>query len=155
MSERPDWDEYFLSIAQAVAARADCTRRQVGAVIVRQQRIVATGYNGAPAGMPGCLSGACPRGHHRQITFDNGSWCACGHPWPCPDYHAPGSGYNTPAGYCIAIHAEANAILYAGRERCLAAILYITHHPCDGCAKLIWAAGIARIICPDGEWTGR
>lgn len=59
---RPSWDEYFLGIAKAVAVRADCTRRQVGAVIVRDNRIVATGYNGGPSGGPSCLSGQCPRG---------------------------------------------------------------------------------------------
>lgn len=70
-SERPNWNEYFLGIAKAVATRADCTRRKVGAVLVdRQSRIIGTGYNGAGSGALGCLSdGECPRGppqHYRR-----------------------------------------------------------------------------------------
>lgn len=60
---RPSWDDYFVTIARAVAARSDCRRRQVGAVLVDEShRIVGTGYTGAPSGHPGCLEGACPRG---------------------------------------------------------------------------------------------
>lgn len=131
---RPGWDEYFLSIARAVATRADCTRRQVGAVIVRDHRIVATGYNGAPSGRPGCLSaGACPRG---QLS-----------------YHevALGSSYDAGPGSCIAVHAEANALLYADRDKCEGADLYITSEPCDGCRRLIAAAGIKLVIWPHLE----
>lgn len=59
--ERPDWDTYFLGVAQSISARADCRRRTVGAVIVSQDhRVLSTGYNGAPPGRPGCLAGACP-----------------------------------------------------------------------------------------------
>lgn len=127
MSERPGWDAYFLGIAAAVAARADCRRRQVGAVIVKAHRIVATGYNGAPAGRPGCLSGACPRG--LSSTADH------------PDYE-------TGPGACIAVHAEANALLYADRDRCEGASIYITREPCSWCLKLIDGAGITRVVVP-------
>ena len=58
----PDWDDYSLGIADAVARRAKCTRRAVGAVLVHDRRIIATGYNGAAPGRPDCLEGACPRG---------------------------------------------------------------------------------------------
>lgn len=120
---RPDWDEYFMKIAEMVALRGDCTRAQVGAVIVKDHRIVSTGYNGAPAGQPGCLTdSACPRG--RGETEISG------------DYDL-----------CVAIHAEANAIVYAGREKCLGAVMYITRMPCAGCTKLIAAAGIAQTWC--------
>jgi dCMP deaminase len=123
---RPAWSDYFLGIATAVAARADCSRRQVGAVVVRDNRIVSTGYNGAPAGHRGCLEGACPRA---QSSVE------------------PGSSYDTGPGVCIAIHAEANALLYADRDKCEGATLYITCPPCDGCSKLIAAAGINEVIC--------
>jgi dCMP deaminase len=114
---RPGWDDYFLNIAQAVSARADCTRRQVGAVIVRERRIVSTGYNGAPSGHLGCLSdGACPRGQHFALgPFDN-NFCKCGNPWPCPEWAVPGSSYDTGPGACVALHAEQNALLYASRD---------------------------------------
>ena len=61
MDNRPDWDTYYLGIAAAVAKRGECSRRQVGAVIVKDHTIIATGYNGAPPGQPSCLEGACPR----------------------------------------------------------------------------------------------
>jgi dCMP deaminase len=96
MTGRPGWDEYFLGIAEAVSRRADCTRRQVGAVIVdADHRIVSTGYNGAAAGKRGCLSGACPRG---RLSYDE-----------LP--HQAG-GYDN----CISLHAELNACVYAGRS---------------------------------------
>lgn len=121
---RPSWDEYFLGIAKAVSLRADCTRRRVGAVIVVDGRIVSTGYNGAPAGAPGCLSaGACPRGKLsvQEQPRDR-------------DY-----------GNCDAVHAEANALLYAYRD-VRGATLYCTDKPCVDCAKLIEGAGIKEVI---------
>jgi dCMP deaminase len=130
---RPDWDTFYLDIATAVSGRADCTRRKVGALVVLGNDIISTGYNGAPAGKPGCLTaGACPRG--RSSTTDV----------------LPGSSYDTGAGACIALHAEQNAIIRAGRS-CRGATLYITDQPCDGCARLIEGAGIARIVFPDAS----
>jgi len=123
VTSRPDWDSYFLAIAAVVATRADCSRRQVGAVVVAGRRIVSCGYNGAPAGQPGCLSGACPRG-------------LSGLP-----HGAPGS------EACIAIHAEMNCLLFAGM-RSRGADLYITDEPCANCRKHALGAGIARIITP-------
>lgn len=64
---RPGWDDYFLHIAWAVSARADCTRAKHGTVIVKDHTIIATGYNGAPSGVQGCLEGACPRGRHYPV----------------------------------------------------------------------------------------
>jgi dCMP deaminase len=166
MNGRPGWDDYFLAIAEAVAARADCTRRQVGAVIVRDHRIVATGYNGAPPGHRGCLSaGACPRGRHyvRHVVPEHlrdavgippmVEVCGCGGPWPCPEAVETGSSYDAGPGSCIALHAEQNAIIYAGRDGCLAAVLYITCDPCEGCKRMIRAAGIARVRTPSLWWT--
>lgn len=123
--KRPTWDEYFLNIAQVVSSRADCSRLKVGAVIVRDNRIVSCGYNGAPAGVPGCLAGNCPRANSSV---------------------PPGSSYDTGPGTCIAIHAEANAIIYAGQNNCLGSTLYCTQTPCEGCHRLIKAAGIRKVV---------
>jgi dCMP deaminase len=129
---RPDWDEYFLAIAKTVARRADCSRKQAGAVIVQRNRIVATGYNGAAAGQPGCgTDRACPRG---RLSYDE---------------VPPLSSYDTGPGSCIAIHAEANALLYADRGKCEGATLYCTYEPCDGCLRLIAGAGIDRVVIPE------
>ena len=121
--ERPDWDTYYLGIAEAVSKRAECTRRQVGAVIVRDQTIMGTGYNGAPPGERSCLEGACPRASSGAT---------------------PGTGYA--ASGCTAIHAEQNAIMRAGRDRCLGAAIYVNQQPCDLCSALIKAAGIEHVI---------
>lgn len=127
---RPTWDEYYLGIARAVATRADCTRRKVGAIVVQGDRIVSTGYNGAPAGRPGCASeSACPRGlrSHDEIPP------------------------NAPYSNCIAVHAEANALLRASWPDLRGASLYLTHPPCHECSRLISAAGIARVITPNTQ----
>lgn len=108
----PAWDDYFLGIAQAVGARAKCTRRQVGAVLVIDHRLIATGYNGAAPGRPDCLEGACPRG---RLGY--------GEVPAFSDYDQPG----TP-GFCIAIHAEVNALLFAVRDTA-GAVAYITDEP--------------------------
>lgn len=132
---RPGWDDYFLAIAKAVSTRADCTRRRVGCVLVADRRIIGTGYNGAASGVPGCASaGACPRGRS-----DYGTVPAMG------DYDRPGS-----ESFCIALHAEANAVLYANRE-CSGATAYTTDPPCPGCRKILAAAGVVRVVWPGGE----
>ncbi|ANA86506.1 dCMP deaminase [Gordonia phage OneUp] len=128
MSERPNWDEYFLGIATAVARRSDCERSQVGAVVVRNRRVRGTGYNGSPVGRPGCAT--CPR---RTSNCE------------------PLSSYDTGPTRCVAVHAEANALLYSDRGDLPGATLYITRAPCDGCLKLIQAAQIERVVWPEGE----
>ncbi len=133
-AEVPGWDEYFLGIAEAVSRRGKCTRRQVGALLVVDRRIIATGYNGAAPGRPDCLEGACPRG---QLSYDEVPGLG--------DYDRPGT-----AGFCIAIHAEVNALLFATRDT-NRAVAYITDPPCPGCRKALAAAGIVRAVWPDGE----
>lgn len=122
---RPDWDDYFLDIAKAVAKRADCTRRQVGCVIVgTDRRIISTGYNGLAAGRPGCASeGACPRGRlsYDEVPLD--------------------LAYDHGKGLCQAIHAEANALLYA-TSSVRGATAYLTHPPCPTCRNLLEGAGV-------------
>lgn len=159
VDERPDWDTYFLKIAEHVAARADCTRRKVGYVIVDSgRRIISTGYNGTNPGQLGCLRGACPRGRHYETwptsnrVVGTGNKCGgCGRQWPCPDSAPPRSSYDTGPGSCIALHAEANALLYAGRT-VEGAVAYGTDWPCDGCLRLLHGARIGRIVTPDEEW---
>ena len=120
---RPGWDEYYLGIAQAVAARANCARRRVGAVIVVNNAIIATGYNGTPIGVRNCDEGGCPR-------------CASDAP--------TGSGYDA----CLCVHAEQNAIVFAARHgnATNGGVLYTTLRPCFGCAKEAIQAGIRRIV---------
>ena len=127
MHERPSWDVYFMQIATLVATRATCDRRSVGAVIVRDRRILATGYNGAPKGLPHCPPGG-PE-----------------HDWPrgC-----------LMAGHCVrSLHAEQNAFLQAAMigVACKDATMYVTCQPCNTCAKMIVNAGISRVIY-EGEY---
>jgi dCMP deaminase len=123
---RPGWHEYFLGIAQAAAARSDCTRSKVGAVLVRERRVRSTGYNGAPSGMAGC--GSCPRSRSDVVPLTN-------------DYDVPGG-----SGQCVAIHAEVNAVLYAERADVIGSTVYVTREPCAGCVKTCRAAGVAAIV---------
>lgn len=133
---RPGWDTWAISVASSVATRADCTRRQVGAVIMDvNRRVLSVGYNGAPSGLPGCKSdGACPRGHMSA------------------DDVPPGSSYDTGAGSCIAIHAEANALMHSDPVRRAGGLIAITDAPCDGCMRLITGSGLGRAVWPTGEW---
>jgi dCMP deaminase len=164
VNHRPSWQDYYLGIADSVAVRADCTRRKVGAVVVKANSIISTGYNGSPPGEPGCLSdGACPRGKH----YDTGRMynatlpslqpviahtvCACGKEWPCSESVQPGSSYATGKGSCIALHAEQNALIRAG-DRSQGATLYCTDEPCEACMRLVQGAGIATAIWYGGQW---
>ena len=126
---RQTWDEYFLSLAGAASTRATCVRRKVGAVIVRERHIVSTGYNGGPSGTRHCDEGGCPRATSEA---------------------AMGSGYDS----CIAIHAEANALLFCGPEARRNATIYCTDLPCFGCAKLIANSGITEVVAARGLYEG-
>jgi dCMP deaminase len=127
---RPSWDEYYLNIAKAVSLRGDCVRAQHGAVVVKDYRIVSTGYNGTPQGDErSCgATGECPR------ALDKTS------------QHAVGN-YDL----CWATHAESNALLRADWTSLNGSTLYITGQPCSGCSKLINSAGIVRVIYPDKQ----
>jgi len=130
---RPDWDQYFLGVAQAVAARGECVRSRVGAVLVKNNRIVSTGYNGVAAGQPSCLDGICPRAINNTPRG------------------VPYSG----DGRCIARHAEENCILDYWEKHIfipdhLASedfTLYITKEPCENCADLVTTLGLTT------KWT--
>lgn len=125
-NRRPDWDTYFLNIAAVVAERADCLRRHVAAVIVKDRRIVCTGYNGTPRGIRNCSEGGCAR---------------------CTG-NAPSG---TALGDCICSHAEENAITQAAYHGTSVngATLYCTVNPCLLCAKLIINSGIAEVVYLD------
>ena len=126
---RQTWDEYFLSLAGAASTRATCSRRKVGAVIVRDRHIVSTGYNGGPSGVPHCDEGGCPRAQS-DVPM--------------------GSIYDT----CIAIHAEANALLFCGPQERQNATIYSTDLPCFGCAKLIANSGLSEVVASRGRYEG-
>ena len=132
-TDRPDWHAWGVGIATAVAARADCTRRRVGAVVFDEaNRILSTGYNGAPSGRLGCLDGGCPRGRlgHDELPAN-------------APYEDPGS-----PGFCISIHAESNALLFADPVRRRGGWIAITHPPCPGCQKLLANSGLRAAIWP-------
>jgi dCMP deaminase len=136
--ERPDWDTYFLAIASAVSRRGDCSRRRVGAVLVRpDRRIASTGYNGVPPNEPGCLQSPCERVGKALRGEAEALGPGVRGAGPCPGYSD-----------CRSIHAESNALLYASRDDCVGATLYITDDPCNGCLKLIRGAGIRRVVAP-------
>lgn len=121
--ERPGWDAYFMDIAHVVKTRSNCSRRQVAAVIVKDRRIISTGYNGTPRGVRNCCDGGCAR-------------CASDAP--------SGSGL----GECICSHAEENSITQAAYHGISTkdATIYVTLSPCLMCAKMIINAGIREVV---------
>lgn len=121
--ERPDWDSYFMEIAQVVSKRSTCLRRSVGAVLVKDKQILSTGYNGTPKGLPHCEDVGCLR---QQL-------------------HVP-SGQNHEL--CRGIHAEQNAVIQAAVHGSSTdgATIYCTHQPCVVCTKILINAGIKRIV---------
>ncbi|MDD2217809.1 MAG: cytidine/deoxycytidylate deaminase family protein [Eubacteriales bacterium] len=128
MNQRPDWDEYFMEMAQLTARRSTCLRRNVGAVIVKDRHIIATGYNGAPRGLPHCEEkGGCLR---EKMGVPSG------------ERHE----------LCRALHAEQNAIIQSATlgQSIEGATIYCTHQPCVICAKMIINAGIRRIVVKNG-----
>ncbi len=125
--QRPTWEEYFMEIAYLVAKRSTCLRRQVGAVIVKNKNILATGYNGVPKGITHCEVTGCLR-----------------------------EKMNVPSGerheLCRGLHAEQNAIIQAAYHGTSIAgsDLYCTNRPCIICSKMIINAGIERVYYQDG-----
>jgi dCMP deaminase len=121
--KRPEWDEYFLKMAYLVAERSTCLRHHVGAVIVRDRRILTTGYNGAARGVKDCLKLGCLR-DEKGI--------------PSGERHE----------ICRAIHAEQNAIIQAGLHGIdiSGSALYCTHSPCILCAKMLVNARIKEFV---------
>ncbi len=123
---RPDKNLDFLLIALAARTRADCLGRRVGAVITREGRVVSTGYNGTPFGMPNCSEGGCHRCSQRDTNTA-----------------LRGGAYDI----CVCVHAEQNAILTAARfgQQTLGSSLTSTPQPCFGCLKEMLQAGITEV----------
>ncbi len=126
-SDRPDWDAYFMEIAGIVSKRSTCLRRKVGALIVKERRILSTGYNGAPSGLAHCAEAGCIRAE-RGI--------------------APGERHEL----CRGLHAEQNAIIQAAYHGVpiTGGLVYCTHHPCSLCVKMIINAGITHVFYLEG-----
>ncbi|MEG1584394.1 MAG: cytidine/deoxycytidylate deaminase family protein [Anaerovorax sp.] len=128
MMDRPSWDEYFMEVAEVTAQRSTCMRRQVGAVIVKDKHILATGYNGAPTGIKHCEDrGGCLR---QKLNIPSGQ------------RHE----------LCMALHAEQNAIIQAATlgQSIKGGTIYVTNQPCVICAKMIINSGIKRIVIREG-----
>ncbi len=126
-TKHPSWDDYFLKVAELISARSTCLRRKVGVVIVKDKRIISSGYNGAPAGLVHCEETGClrikmkiPRGERHEL--------------------------------CRGLHGEQNAIIQAALYgvSIRGGALYATHQPCSVCAKMIINAGIQRVVIAKG-----
>ncbi len=126
-NDRPDWNTYFMDITKLVAKRSTCLRRAVGAVIVKNKRILSTGYNGAPSRITHCAEAGCLRAQMKV---------------PSGERHE----------LCRGIHAEQNAIIQAAYHgvSIAGATLYCTNQPCSICAKMIINAGIKKIYYKEG-----
>ncbi len=123
---RVSFDDYALELAATAATRGTCLRRQHGAVLVHERRIVAAGYDGAPSRYPHCETGSCP---------------------------LPAAEAGDDAD-CIAVHAEANVLLDSTPQQRSGASLYTTAVPCFGCAKLIANANLAEVVAAGGRYDG-
>jgi dCMP deaminase len=123
---RKSWDLFFLDLAQLWSTMSTCSRRQVGAVVVQDRKVIGNGFNGVASGKPHCVDGGCPRG---SLSYSE---------------VAAGADYNVYP--CYAIHAEHNAILQAGLGDCAGATLYVTDEPCQQCTNLIEHAKIGRVV---------
>lgn len=126
ISSRPSWDETFRDLTLVWARRSTCSRRQVGAIIVKNKMVVGQGYNGVASGKTHCIDGGCPRG---QLGYDE---------------VPAGADYNQYP--CHALHAEFNAAIGAGLDACNGAILYVNAEPCTQCSALIERFGIEKVV---------
>ncbi|KAH9081730.1 cytidine deaminase-like protein [Lactarius deliciosus] len=114
---RPSWDSYFMTLASLASMRSNCMKRRVGAILVRNKRILATGYNGTPLGLTNCNEGGCSR---------------CNGSDECES--------------CLCLHAEENALLETGRERVEGATLYCNTCPCLTCTVKIVQTGVKEVV---------
>ena len=124
---RPSWERYFMSIAQQVATRSTCLRRQVGCIMVLERRIVSTGYNGAPSGLPHCEEVGCIRESRRVASGERHELCR-------------------------GLHAEQNAVIQAAMHGTAVrdSTVFCTHKPCILCTKMLINAGVRRVFYREG-----
>ena len=130
---RPSWDSYFMALASLAAQRSNCMKRRVGCVVVRDKRVISTGYNGTPRGMRNCGEGGCGR---------------------CNNMGFGGSKSGVGLATCLCIHAEENALLEAGRERIGdgrdGVVLYCDTCPCLTCSIKIVQVGVGEVVYAQG-----
>ena len=124
---RPSWEEYFFKITLEVASRSTCLRRQTGAIVIRDKRILSTGYNGAPSGLMHCSEAGCLREDKKIASGERHELCR-------------------------GLHAEQNAIIQAARHGIdiSQSTIFCTHHPCVLCAKMLINAGIGAVYYIEG-----
>lgn len=129
---RPNWDEYFMEIAQVTKKRTNCIRNEVGAVVVKDKTIIGTGYNGTPSGIKNCYEGGCER---------------------CMKREKGEIGPSVDKDQCVCVHAEQNAVLQSAYHgiSTKGATLYSTTSPCIQCAKMILNAGIAEVVASESH----
>lgn len=125
--KRPSWNKYFLEMTQLISKRSTCLRRHIGAVAVRDKRILATGYNGAPSGLAHCTDIGCIR---QKLNIPSGQR----------------------QELCRGLHAEQNVIIQAVLHKVdlKGSILYVTNQPCVTCTKMLISVGVKEIIILEG-----
>lgn len=128
ISKRLSWDQYFMEIAYLTSQRSNCIKRKVGAIIVKDNRILSQGYNGTPSGFINCFDGGCKR---------------------CNEQYYNDSGKGKDLDLCICLHAEENCLLFVSKNDLLDSTIYTTLFPCIGCLKKILQCKIKRIVYKD------
>lgn len=122
MFNRPSWDEYFIKIADLTSKRSNCIKRQVGCILVKDNRILSLGYNGTPQNTKNCYEGGCLRCSNTKLKAGNN------------------------LDLCMCIHAEENALLYVSKNDLKNSTLYVTLSPCIGCVKKIIQCQIKKVV---------
>lgn len=123
---RPTWDQYFIKIAKLTSERSNCIKRKVGAIIVKDNRILSLGYNGTPCNIKNCFEGGCQRCYKQWIS--------------------KGEHKGKDLDLCICLHAEENALLFVSKNDLENSTIYITLFPCISCFKKILQCKIKRIV---------
>ncbi|GAA5830783.1 hypothetical protein JCM3766R1_003425 [Sporobolomyces carnicolor] len=152
---RPTWDTYFMALASLASLRSNCMKRRVGAVLVRDKRVLSTGYNGTPRGVTNCNEGGCCRCNSNEDGWGEGGEPGDGEEVTAQEANAAeekklnrvGQGLDV----CVCLHAEENALLEAGRERVSggraeAAVLYCNTCPCLTCTVKIVQCGVKEVV---------